>query len=205
LKTIISVFLSVWVAVFSVGSTFAVPIIVNDGDRFTYSPASEYYFAAELSESNPMVTFGVDISRGDAFEFVVTAPAAFDLFARLSTGSNFGGFAIAGPVNSRLFAGESFTFPVDGDYFVGQTQWLSIAFTDMDLAVDYLATLPGGVLPIGGIASSPATNTSFLGGGNVLSPIPEPGTVSMMGVGLLMILFLGYTRRKGRQVVPTAA
>lgn len=141
-------------------------ITVNDGDQFNYDAANSYYFDAAMSAADPTVTFGANVDPGESFIFTVTAPAEFDLYARLTTAPDGSGSAIVGGPNSMstVYAGTSFDFVIDGNYFIGQTNWMSLSIGGIQAALDYAATLPGGLLPVGAVASSPDPNLSFLGG-----------------------------------------
>lgn len=212
MKTIIA--LLIWMVV-SVSTAFGALIVVNDGDEFTYNPDNQYHFNAFLAEAKPMVTFGVNIAEMDAFDFIVTAPSEFDLFARVRTGPNFTGLAVSGPDLSTVFAGTSFALPIAGNSFaIGQTLWLSIAFADIDSAAAYLVEKPGGILLIGGVLSSPEANFTFLGGatnppnggggdtgggngdGGGSISVPEPASSMLALMGLSLLLFSQRLRRK---------
>lgn len=111
-------------------STFAnaATVTVNDGDQFNFDAADTYIFTGALSSSNPIVTYGVNIELGESFNFLVNAPAEFDLGALMSTGPNGTGTGILDPNGtSSIAAGTSFLFPVTSNGNANILYWLSLA------------------------------------------------------------------------------
>lgn len=188
---------------FFVGTAQAALITLHDGDQFNYDASDSYFFDAAMSAADPTITFGANVDPGEAFIFTVTAPTEFDLFASVTTQPDFYGSTIAG-INtfSTVYAGTSFDFPIDGNYFAGQTQWLSISIGGIQEALDYAASQPGGLLPVGAVSSSPDSNLSFLGGdtgstgggnggtgpgGGNTGQVPSPGPLPLLLIGGLAL------------------
>ncbi len=105
----------------------AAVIIVNDGDQFNYDAANTYQFVGALSATNTILTYGFDLDLGESFDFLVTSPAEFALGALVSTGPNGFGTTIFKPnISGTIAAGTSFLFPLDGNFFSGQTHWITV-------------------------------------------------------------------------------
>jgi hypothetical protein len=116
------------------------------------------------------------LDQGERLLYDVTAPVEFDFYAILSTGPDFGGYAIQNPPWSTIPAGTTFTFIVDGNVRVGQTQWLTVSVDGIQAATDYFLA-NGGTYPL---ADTPA--------------VPVPAAFWLFGSGLLGLI--GVARRK---------
>ena len=139
-------------------AAFAATVIVNDGDLNDYDPLHMYVFSAQLTAADPFVTFGFNLDLGEEFEFEVTAPAEFDLFALITTGPDGSGFTIISPVDTKVFAGTTFIFPISADSFASFPHWLTIAVDHTGPAAPFLpidigdfsqgTVMPATVVPI---------------------------------------------------------
>lgn len=187
-------------------------IVVNDGDQFNFDSADTYQFAGALSASNTMVTYGVNVDTGEMFDFVVTAPNEFDLYAVLGTGPNYGGNTIVNPNGDyTVYAGTTYTFPVSWLYFSGYTNWLTVSIGNE--AIDIINNVYGGSLPIGPLLEG--TTAEYIpdtgggsgnenGGGDTVggaSPIPEPGTLALMGLGIIALSLGSHERDKRKKML----
>jgi len=152
----------------------AAMVTVNDGEEFDFDAANTYQFTGAFSDSNTMITYGVNVDVGETFDFVVKAPDEFNLLATMTTGPNGTGTGICGPYDDVLFAGETFVFPVSWQYFAGYTNWMTIAVDNY--ALDIINNEYGGSFPVGGVANP---NTA---------PVPVPAGIILLGSGLLGLI-----------------
>lgn len=163
-------------------------IVVNDGDQFNYDAADTYQFTGALSASNPLVTYGVNVETGETFNWVVNNTYTFDLQASLSTGPNGTGTVLANPNSAFvIYAGTSYTIPTSTG--VSSTNWLTLGIGDAAIAIidsDYGGSLSTGLLLEGTTALHDAGGGNGGGGsGGGTSPIPEPGSLALLSIGLL--------------------
>ena len=145
-------------------------VIVNDGEVFDFDVANTYQLVGALSDSNRDLAYGVNLDQGESFDFVVTAPEEFDLYALLWTEVGI----IAPNNNMTIYAGTSFTFPASWEYFYGYTNWLTIGVGDKEVAII----------------------NDVYGGSLVVSSVPEPVALPLMLSGLALIGFMAHRRSR---------
>jgi len=162
-------------------SIFALPIMaqaslvtVNDGEEFDFDAANTYQFTGAFSESNTMITYGVNVDVGETFDFVVTAPEEFYLLSTLSTLPDGYGTEIGHPNDWVIPSGTTFVYPIHLDYFTGHTYWMTIAVDNY--ALDIINNEYGGSFPVGGVTNP---NTA---------PVPVPAGIILLGSGLLGLI-----------------
>jgi hypothetical protein len=162
-------------------SIFALPIMaqaslvtVNDGEEFDFDATNTYQFTGAFSNSNTIISYGVNVDVGETFDFVVTAPEEFYLISELSTLPDFGGTGIGHPDGFIIWEGETFVYPIHLDYFTGHTYWMNIAVDEY--ALDIINNEYGGSFPVGGVTNP---NTA---------PVPVPAGIILLGSGLLGLI-----------------
>jgi hypothetical protein len=166
-------------------SVFALPIMaqaslvtVNDGEEFDFDATNTYQFTGAFSNSNTIISYGVNLDEGENFDFVVTAPQEFYLISRLTTLPDFGGTGMMSPYDENgepiIHNGETFVYPVHWNYFTGYTYWMTIAVDNY--ALNIINNEYGGSFPVGGVTNP---NTA---------PVPVPAGIILLGSGLLGLI-----------------
>ncbi len=193
LMVLVSVFVLSAVPVTASAEVTANPVelIVNPGEQFNVGSADVYTFTGEFSDTNRELSYGVNLNAGQYFKYYVGNKTGFDIYAIVTTGPYASGEVIMAPntdliiPNETLFSdliipnGTSFTFLLSGDYFPGQTNWLTMAIGDD--AVSIINSQYGGTFQIGPVTTM---------------PVPEPQTWAMMFAGLGMVGFMARRRTK---------
>lgn len=143
-------------------SANAIQVVVNSGEQFNPEQSNTYQLAGTLSDSNRMLSWGVNLDVGETFDFIVSAPLEFDLIAILSTGSYGFGTVISNPNGETvIYAGTTYTINTSWQYFAGYTNWLTIGVDDAAVAI--INDVYGGSLSVASVPE-PATWLSMLSG-----------------------------------------
>lgn len=131
-------------------SAWATTVILNDGDVFDYDPANDYQSSHQFTYLGEVVNYGVNINPGEAFDWTVNPQSNALLATVVTTAPEDGsGILIGTVIHNAVFLSDaanaayfgtwiglpvstSAIFPINGNDYIGQTQWLSI------VAIDFL-------------------------------------------------------------------